>query len=127
MKSTKRSMIRWREKGYKVAKVENREPFSGKTRDMFGFADLLCLKATGPLVAVQTTTKAEISRHLLKYRRDADVRETILWWLATGSHFVVEGWHQPRGKGGKWICDIRDIVPADLELTEKDKSGIAKS
>ena len=115
----------WRKKGYKTAKVEQYNSFSGTRKDMFGFADLVCLKATGPIIAVQATTKSQMSDHLKRYRRDPEVRETLLWWIGTGSKVYIQGWSQPRGKGCRWVSDLREITPALLELMDRDKISLA--
>jgi hypothetical protein len=92
--------------------------FAGGHRvDFDGFADILAGHASqGKIVFVQSTSKAKITAHLRKYRRDEKIREAILYWLGFPNVEVwILGAHQPGGYGTRWKMAERIITAEDLE------------
>lgn len=92
--------------------------FAGGHREDFdGFADILAgHTAQGKIVFVQSTSKAQLTAHLRKYRRDEKIREAILYWLAFPNVEVwILGAHQPGGPKTRWKMKERIITTADLE------------
>lgn len=108
-----------------VARVEGkgqRAKFAGGfRRDLFGFGDILAYDDHNTIL-VQATSKAGVSGHLRKYRRDPEIKAAILRWLALpGREFLVYGWQRyavakASGDGTKmsWIPTICEITAADL-------------
>lgn len=101
----------------------------GVRSDMGGFGDIIAIhpQATGCL-AVQATTKQQITKHLREYRGDKEVRENILLWLQTGNRLVIHGWYKVMipnksndGTHARWQCDTRWITAENMELNELDK------
>ena len=97
---------------------------SSISRDLAGFADVLAwhpgLKKTR---FVQATTKAQMTNHIRKYRRNKKVAESILDWLSAGNTFQIWGFYQAQGK---WAYVVKDVTPADLILTERDEQAMKK-
>ena len=93
----------------------------GVRKDLYGFVDILAYKHDGETIAVQTTSRQQITAHLRKYRGDEDTRQKILDWLAQpGRAFVIHGWiceELPTKAGGtkaRWRCEERKVTSADL-------------
>ncbi len=100
----------------------------GYRKDLWGFADIICFRLTGPgIIAVQCTSKQQESAHLRKFRRDADTRQNILDCLACGNRVVIHGWDQPGGPKTRWVLHEREITIADMALTAADEGAIAAS
>ena len=94
----------------------------GYRKDLFGFADIIAYDARAT-VAVQTTSRKQMSAHLRKYRGDTDVAARIYGWLAkAGRMFVIHGWEPlevaNKTKAGthiRWHLTVRVVTFADLE------------
>ncbi len=94
----------------------------GHSVDLFGFMDVVAYSDT-VIIAVQATSRAKIAKHLRDYRRDEEVREDILRWIAAPSRaFVIHGWARqeiPNAKGSGthklWRVEQRWVTAADLE------------
>ena len=123
----------------------------GFRRDAFGFMDVLAfrpermvggylaldesgLETPSITLAVQCTTKRQVSDHLRAYRRDPEVRRRILNWIACGHAFVIHGWWKedvPNKAGTgtyvRWRVEERQVTPKSLELTPADVEAIAKA
>ena len=100
---TVRSLKLLRDRGYLVAIVEKfvRFPPPGHRVDLWGFVDLLAIKA-GEITAVQTTSGANVSARLKKIAASPHIATV----LSAGVRVVVHGWSKkgPRGKAKKWEC-----------------------
>jgi hypothetical protein len=68
--------------GWRVADVERWIPGTHRTKDLFGFADLLCVKAGVGTLAVQVTSESNVSSRVASVFQSADVKECLLaGWL----------------------------------------------
>ena len=101
----------------------------GYRKDLMGFIDVLAIRGPdqgaypeGMTLAVQTTSRMQVSAHLRAYREDPELRQGILAWLDCQTRrFVIHGWEavsvpKKDGKGDKvmWTVLLRDVTPADL-------------
>ena len=112
---------------------------AGFRKDLGGFIDVLAcrpaLLETPPVtLAVQCTTQQQISNHLRAYRRDPEVRQRILRWIACRNVFVIHGWWREEvdntsrsGTHTRWRVEERQVTPESLELTPADVAAIAKA
>jgi hypothetical protein len=90
----------------------------GFRKDLFGFADLLAVTDELPgVLAVQATSKKQISKHLREYRTTPEVCEALRIWAAAGNRCEIHGWDRVevpcRTKAGtkpKWIVIIKDVI-----------------
>jgi hypothetical protein len=93
----------------------------GFRKDLFGFVDILAFDTTS-ILAVQTTSRQQITAHIRKYRRDNETAEKIRGWLMMkGRRLVVHGWEcvampKVKGDGTKavWQLTEREVTVADL-------------
>lgn len=84
---TQRTLKEMRERGYLCEVVEKRIPFKPITKDLFGFIDILCVKA-GEIVGVQATSRSNIASRVKKIAehenvgkvRDAGIRILVMGW-----------------------------------------------
>lgn len=94
-----RTMAWLRDKGYTVAKVERWNPWARIRQDLFGFADILAIRAdrTGVL-AVQTTHKNFLEDHSQLIKSIAHVRT----WLEGDNRIWLLGWEKAwKGDGSQ--------------------------
>jgi hypothetical protein len=114
MTPTARSLALLRERGFLVARVEQRLPIPGKfvTRDCYGFGDLLI---AGPddgngfrfIALVQVTSTSNLSAREKKIRLLPEARK----WLVYGGAILLHGWSK-KGKRGErkvWTVTERRI------------------
>ena len=102
---TQLTLKKWREAGYNAAVVERWNPHSKTRQDLFGFVDVLCV-GHGTTVAIQTTSYGNVSARV---RKIEDMPEIVGSIRDAGWRVIVEGWHQPKGKGTRWKCREVDI------------------
>lgn len=116
MTPTQRSLALLRERGYLVAVVERfvRFPPPGHRVDLWGFVDLLAVKA-GEVLGVQVTSGAHVSDRLKKIAASPHVAMV----LSAGVKVAVHGWSKkgPRGKVKKWECREELLSAADFRET----------
>jgi hypothetical protein len=126
---TQRSTKWLRDRGFIVAKVEQRlhmpkAPYP-VTRDAFYFGDLLVAHPKEGIALVQVTggqggnLAARISKIIFKPEdKDApDVEDLAFKWLQAGGRIFAHGWAKrgARGKAKKFVIDAREIVFNDHE------------
>jgi len=103
MTPTQRSLALLRERGYLCAIVEKfvRFPPPGHRVDLWGFVDILAIKA-GEVLGVQTTSGVHVAERLRKIAASPHIATV----LSSGVRVVVHGWRKvgPRGKAKKWEC-----------------------
>ena len=146
---SERSKREMKKRGYRAAMAEQwvllregqtattqmqrqRKAAGGFRKDLHGFIDVHCLRADVPgVTAVQATTRMQMSDHLRKYRRNAEVRETILEFLAGGNTLLLHGWLKVEvtnlaqtGTYPRWKLKEREITEADMKLTAGDYEAI---
>lgn len=100
---TSRSLELMKARGYTVAITERWNPFAKIRQDLFGFIDLVAIRAgERGVTAIQTTSGSNVSARIAKIR--AEARAGI--WLAAGNHIVVHGWKKAGAKGKRktWQC-----------------------
>jgi len=96
------SMRKMREAGYRVYVTEKniRHGSIAYKQDLFGFADLLCLR--GPdIVAVQTTSLSNVAARVKKITE----HEETPFVRDAGIGIIVHGW----GKDAKGVMKCREI------------------
>lgn len=116
MTPTQRSLKMLRDAGYTVAITEHWNPFANIRQDLYGFIDLLAIAPRNSVLAVQTTSGANVAKRISKILSIPAAKV----WLETGSIIVVHGWRKlkPRGtKVPKWHC-LERYVTLDM-FTEK--------
>jgi hypothetical protein len=144
-KAGERSLRHLRKLGYEAAVAEKyvakvfgnnqRSTFAGGFRkDLFGFIDILAYRedtAHPQTLAVQTTSRQQITAHLRAYRKDAELSARIRRWLSVpGRAFVVHGWEcvevpTKRGDGTKaeWQLTERWVTAEDVADTLPSAAG----
>lgn len=102
MTPTQRSLKKLRDDGWTVAITERWNPFAHIRQDLFGFIDLLALSPGRGILAVQTTSGANVAARIDKIK--AEPKAAI--FKACGGSVVVHGWRKvgPRGKVKHWEC-----------------------
>jgi hypothetical protein len=100
-----------RRDGYAVAVAERWIPQAGIRKDLFGFADIVAIKAGEPILAVQATSADNVAARLTKARSLPELRT----WLQAGGRFEVWGW---RKIGERWHCRKVAAQAADLASIE---------
>ena len=112
MTPTQRSLKLMRDRGYSCDIVERWNPYARIRQDLWGFCDVLCL-TPGQIVAVQTTSGANVSARLRKIAASPRIADV----LSAGVRVVVHGWAKrgPRGKAKKWTCREEWLKPEDFE------------
>lgn len=94
----------------------------GYRRDLFGFVDILAYHPCRPdVLAVQTTSQAQVRPHLRHYREDPELAERIIAWLRQpGRRLVIHGWYPTRERTAKgaevlrWRVDVREVTLEDF-------------
>lgn len=104
---TQRSLKLLRDEGYTCQIVEKYNQFARVRIDLFGFIDIVCLRAGDKgLLGVQTTSTANINARVKKIK-DLPVHRL---WLEAGNRIEVQGFSK-KGKVGKvkhWV--VKRIV-----------------
>ena len=111
---TQRSLKLLRERGYTVQVVERWNSFAHIRQDLFGFIDLVAIRASERgVTAIQTTSGSNVAARMLKIRQEP--RAGI--WLAAGNRIVIHGWRKAgeRGKVKRWECREVPVVFAEHE------------
>ena len=104
---TARTLALLRREGYLAAVAEKWNAFSRARADLFGFADVLAVRAGAPVLAVQTTSA---SNHSARVRK-AQALPALRAWLEAGCAFEVWSWAKRKGR---WRCRRQALTPADL-------------
>lgn len=92
---TTRSLAEMRRRGYYAEVTEHWNSFIRQRKDMFGFADVICL-GDNEVVVVQTTSWSNVASRVNKI---ADHENTPAVRKA-GIRILVHGWR--RAKNGRW-------------------------
>lgn len=103
MSPTQRTKAKLKAEGWPLVAITERwNPFAHVRQDMFGFIDLLAVRANETL-AVQTTSGSNVAARLAKIRSLPAHRD----WLASPSRrLVIHGWRKvgARGERKRWEC-----------------------
>lgn len=100
MSPTQRTLRELRIMGFTAYVVERWNPYAKIRQDLFGFIDILAMKAGEPLLAVQATSAGHVSARLKKIR-DTSLSQD---WISTGNRLEIWGWSKkgPRSKRKTW-------------------------
>jgi hypothetical protein len=118
---TARSLQALRKEGYTVAVVEKFNPGARVRQDLYGFGDILAVKADPPtILAIQATTVAHQAHRLTKLAG----LPTVPIWLAAGGKVEVWGWAKrgPRGGRKRWEC-TRTVVTGEAPAVPDRREG----
>lgn len=134
LQAAARSLAWLRRRGYVAEKCEQWIPqpqgdkqraryAGGFRKDLFGFADLIAFSPVTPgVIAVQCTSRQQVSAHLRLYRQPGKARDQLVAWLAQPNRlFLILGWEpiqianrSTAGSRVKWTFDQRWITTSDL-------------
>lgn len=92
-------------------------PPPGHRVDLFGFIDIIAI-GPGITLAVQSTSKKQISPHRKKMRDDPETRANVVHVLEAGWQVEIHGWAQPTGPRGRWECTV---VPFRVEAHDGEE------
>lgn len=99
---TQRSKAYLEGQGYKVAIVEHFNQFARIRQDLFGFVDLIGIKA-GETLAVQTTSGSNVSARVKKIANHENVGAV----RAAGWRIICHGWS--KNAKGRWVLREVDL------------------
>lgn len=103
-----------------------------RKQDLLGFADMLALQASPygtRVIAVQVTTKDSVAAHLRKYvnhdTMSGGVKTSVAVrkWLDHNCRFVILGFHQPDGPGGRWEFTTTEVTHELLDKVLARRRG----
>ena len=100
---TQRSLAQLRERGYQCHIVEYWNAFSRKRVDLFGIFDILGV-GNGETIAVQTTSRGNISSRLTKITDSDKIGEC----RKAGWRVEIHGWDKAP-TSGRWRCKTVDV------------------
>lgn len=113
MSPTQRSLALLRERGYTAAVVERWNAFARVRQDLFGFVDIVAVKAGEQgVVAVQSTSADNLAARRTKIATEQRARV----WLAAGNRIVLHGWRKggSRGTRKRWQVNEENVRSEDL-------------
>ena len=112
------SLRHFRRLGFVAEKVERWNGFAMRRQDLFGFGDILAMRAGFPHLLVQATTCSNISARLKKARA-LPQREVLEVWIASGGAVVIQGWRKFGQRGGRKLWTLREVwISTISELVE---------
>jgi hypothetical protein len=98
-----------RKGGYKVGVVERWLPQVKQRKDLFGWCDLVAIRADKiGVLGVQVTSSSNMAARLTKMVAIPE----LLVWLRAGNRAEVHGW--VKRKNGRWECRRRSVTLRDL-------------
>jgi hypothetical protein len=97
--SLSKSLELCREKGWDAWIVESRNPYAGKTYDLFGFGDVLAMTDDG-IMAIQACGE-DVMTHIRKMTEDPDVVPYLRRWLSVGGQVELWAWRRRKKKLAK--------------------------
>lgn len=112
-KTVQRSIEHLKAEGYAVQVVERWNPYAKVRQDLFGWIDIVAVKAGRPILGVQTTTGNMAAVRLDKARGN----EALKAWISGGGQLVVHSWDKrgARGKRKVWTVVERRVEAGELE------------
>lgn len=126
MSPTQRSLKLMRAEGWFCEVVEHWNHWVHRRQDLFGYADLLCLK-DNDTITVQTTSGSNVSARLTKI---AACPGALVWLQSPTRRIEVHGWRKvgERGKRKTWQCRRVEVTLEDLKapicsLPESEDAG----
>jgi len=126
----------WRDRGYIYGRTETLESHFrggfGIKKDLFGIIDAIAV-GNGEIVFLQSTTLTQKSSHLSKlisgtYKigngTPVAILDAVNEILRANQRLIFCLWHQPGGKGTKWICEELEITEMVIERQiERKRNG----
>lgn len=99
-----RSLALLRDRGYTVARAEHWNAFAHVRQDLFGFVDLVAIRAGASILAVQVTVQDRAGDH----RRKIEKNEAAQTWLEAGGRIELHLWavRKDGGRRARWTCHI---------------------
>lgn len=128
MTPTARSLALLRERGFLVAKVEQRLPIPGKfvTRDCFGFGDLLIAgyerhKAGFENLAVSIIALVQVTSTSNLAARERKIRglQKAADWLRIGGIILLHGWSKKGKRGARKTWQVTERRITNIEPGSK--------
>ncbi len=126
MSPTQRSLKLMRAEGWFCEVVEYWNHWVHRRHDLFGYADVLCVKENETLT-VQTTSGSNVSARLSKI---AACPGALVWLQSPTRRIEVHGWRKvgERGKRKTWQCRRVEVTLEDLKapicsLPESEDAG----
>lgn len=119
MSPAQRSLKHARATGHTAAVVEKWNSFVKIRQDLFGWVDILAVRADRPgVLGIQTTTGTHAAERVTK----AIGNKALQVWLEAGNRLEVWSWTKHKrklqsgkyGKGYQWDLGIRAVMRADL-------------
>ena len=106
---TQRSLKLLRSRGWTCWVVERWNQWAHIRQDMGGFADLVCWKEGGGVLAVQTTSGSNLAARRGKVTANQAAKE----WVRAGGSLMLHGWRKvgPRGNRKFW-----DVIEEKVEF-----------
>lgn len=98
---TQRSLKFLRDNGYLAEVVERWIPGANIRKDLWGWCDILALSPDRNILAVQTTTKKNMSARIQKISDS----ETVSAVREAGIAINVHGWEK---RAGRWQLSVKD-------------------
>lgn len=103
MSPTARTLAELRSLGYTSAVVERWNPWAKIRQDLYGFIDILAVKADEPgVLAVQTTSTDHAANRMAK----AKASPNLAVWLASKNRFEVWGWSKKGARGERKVWQL---------------------
>lgn len=102
---TQRSLKLLRDRGFTAVITERWNHHAKLRQDLFGFIDILALNIPVGILAVQTTTGANLAARIAKIQALPAARV----WLEAGGLIVVHGWRKAGARGARKLWECREV------------------
>lgn len=103
MSPTALTLRQLRTMGYPAVEVVERWiPGANIRKDLFGFIDILAIDGDGGVLAVQATSRSNLSARARKIAES----DLVGYVRKAGIEIQCWGWHK---KDGCWVADIKDM------------------
>lgn len=102
--------------GYTAAIVERWNPYANVRQDLYGFIDVLAIKAGEPPLAIQACARTSIQSRVKKIREE----ERAQTWLASGCRIQVWGFGRvKRGKRSVYKLRLLELGGPEMEVVNE--------
>ena len=110
---TQRALAYCKKQGWEAAIVERWNPYARIRQDLFGFADLVVLRPSEGVYAVQVTSTG-VAERIAKIKAEP----RALAWLRAGGKIEVWGWRKLKvkrgGKAVRWTMRVEAVTEEDF-------------
>lgn len=114
---TRRTLVRLRSLGWTADVTERWIPKAKKRKDLFGFIDVVAIRADkAGVLGIQCTTVSNQAARLTKLLAIPATRT----WLLAGNRVQVWGWKK---RSGRWEVTKRDVQIEDLGPCQVPATG----